>query len=116
MADVVKRAREWLAEDGSTGGRYSEIVRDLVAECERLRRHVDRSETEARLALRALVRGYLVDPNEGYVQSLHVTSVAWIHVRDVLHRLDPTDPRCRYCGDPVDEPGQVHAGGCGKVG
>jgi hypothetical protein len=25
-------------------------------------------------------------------------------------------PTCRYCGEPVDEEGQVHAGGCGKVG
>ncbi len=25
-------------------------------------------------------------------------------------------PRCKYCGEPVDEEGQVHAGGCGRVG
>lgn len=25
-------------------------------------------------------------------------------------------PRCKYCNGPVDEAGQVHAGGCGGVG
>lgn len=25
-------------------------------------------------------------------------------------------PRCRYCDQRVDEHGQVHAGGCGRIG
>lgn len=76
------------------------------------------TEAEVRRALRVLVRGYLIEPDEGDAQSLRVTPAAWGHARDVLNRLrlDPADPRCRYCGAPVDAPGMDHENGCPKAG
>lgn len=50
----------------------------------------------------------------------HYELIALIHA--VLDRLDKAvpegadGPTCKYCGKPVDEEGQVHAGGCGNIG
>lgn len=30
--------------------------------------------------------------------------------------VQPTTPRCKYCGEYVEREGMVHAGGCGNTG
>lgn len=45
--------------------------------------------------------------------------VSWAEVAGHLRALaekPQAGPRCRYCKEPVEQEGQVHAGGCGNFG